>query len=68
MAKAKAEEKLSQALFEREEAMKTLEEERVDQAIAKKVIKNEAFARAKQEAVADIVKFGMALGVQPCSW
>ena len=55
MAKEEANEKVAKAVSERDEVRKTIEDERFDQKIREKMIREEA----KQEAIRDIVKFGM---------
>ena len=60
MAKAKVEKKLAQTLSEREQAVKVLEEEKVDRIAANEAIKREAFEQAKQEVMAVIITFGMS--------
>ena len=59
VAKAEAKEKLAQTLSEMGQVVKALEQERANRKAAEDAIKNEAFDQAKQEVVADIVKFGM---------
>ena len=56
MAKKEAEEKVARAIFEKEEVIKALEEEKVDRKASKATIKVEA----KEEAVGDILKYGMS--------
>ena len=58
--KAKVKENMAQAYLEREQAIKALEKERVDQRAFEKAIRNEAFDQTKVEALTDIVKFGMS--------
>ena len=50
MAKKEAKEKIAKAMSERDEAINALEDERTNQKVRKE---------AKQEAIRDIVKFGM---------
>ena len=47
--------------------MKALKEEKVDRKVADETIKQEAFDRVNEKAIVDIVKFGRALSVLPCS-
>ena len=60
MVKEKAEEKLTMVVSERDEAMKALEEERADQRTIEEQIKKEAFDKAKEEAMVDILTFEMS--------
>ena len=55
MAKEEVEEKMAKAVFEKDEAIKALEDERVDQRVREAMIREEA----KQEAIRDILKFWM---------
>ena len=55
MAREEAEEKVAKAIFEKEEAIKALEEENGDRKVAEAVIREEA----NEEAIGDILKFGM---------
>ena len=56
MAKKEVEEKVAKAIFEKEETIKALEEEKDDRKAAEATIKVEA----KEEAVGDILKYGMS--------
>ena len=55
VAKKKIEEKIARAVFKLDEAMKALEEERVDQRVREMMIRE----KVKQEAIGDIFKFRM---------
>ena len=56
MAREEVEEKVAKAMSEKEEVIKALEEERVDQKATEAMIREEA----KEEAVGDILKYGMS--------
>ena len=56
MANKEEEEKVAKAISEKKEAIKALEEERTDRRAAKATIRVEA----KEEAVGDILKYGMS--------
>ena len=55
MAKEEVKKKVAKAIFEKEESIKALEEERADRKVTKITIKKEA----KEEAISDIFKYGM---------
>ena len=55
MAKDEADEKIAKAMSEWDEAKKAFEDERIDQKVREETIREEA----KQEAIGDIVKYGM---------
>ena len=55
MSKEEVEEKVANAVSEKDEAIKAFEKEMVGQRVRKATIKEEA----KQEAIGDILKFGM---------